>query len=139
MSKQEYSRFRTELHVRPDDIDMFQHVHSSRYLDYVLAARYDQMERCYRMPMEEFLHLGFGWVIRAGTIRYKRPLGLGEKFVVETWIEEFVPDGVTVGFNIVRSADRKLSCEGSFDYAMVRLDSGRAEKIPEWIVEKYSI
>ena len=36
-----YSKFETELQVRPDDIDMYQHVHSSRYMDYVLAARFD--------------------------------------------------------------------------------------------------
>jgi len=48
------TRFETEMQVRPDDIDMNQHVHGSRYFDYVLAARYDQMERCYKMPMQEF-------------------------------------------------------------------------------------
>ncbi|MFN5663556.1 MAG: acyl-CoA thioesterase, partial [Bacteroidota bacterium] len=47
--------YETELQVRPDDIDMFQHVHSTRYLDYVLAARYDQMERCYGNPMHVYL------------------------------------------------------------------------------------
>ena len=37
------SKFESEMQVRPDDIDMYQHVHSSRYMDYVLAARFDQM------------------------------------------------------------------------------------------------
>ena len=50
-----YARFETEHVVRPDDIDMFQHVHSSRYLDYVLAARYEQMAPCYGMPWEDFI------------------------------------------------------------------------------------
>ncbi|MCP5552003.1 MAG: hypothetical protein H7A53_14035, partial [Akkermansiaceae bacterium] len=36
-----FSTFETRLDVRPDDIDMNRHVHNSRYLDYVLAARYD--------------------------------------------------------------------------------------------------
>lgn len=36
-----YLKFDTELAVRPDDIDMNNHVHNSKYLDYVLAARYD--------------------------------------------------------------------------------------------------
>ena len=40
------TKFETELQVRPDDIDVNQHVHGSRYFDYVLAARYDQMARC---------------------------------------------------------------------------------------------
>ena len=38
-----FSKFETELSVRPDDIDLYQHVHSTRYLDYVLAARFEQM------------------------------------------------------------------------------------------------
>ena len=45
--------YTTRLQVRPDDIDMFGHVHSSRYMDYVLAARFEQMERCYQMSMPE--------------------------------------------------------------------------------------
>jgi acyl-CoA thioesterase FadM len=41
-----YKRFETELIVPPDDIDMNNHLHGSKYLDYVLAARYDHMGRC---------------------------------------------------------------------------------------------
>jgi len=48
------TKFETAMLVRPDDIDMNRHVHGSRYTDYVLAARYDQMARCYRMPIEVF-------------------------------------------------------------------------------------
>lgn len=81
------TRFETELQVRPDDIDMFRHVHSSRYLDYVLAARFDQMERCYGVSMEEFLKLGFGWVVKTAHFEYKRPLVMGEHFTVRTWVE----------------------------------------------------
>ena len=60
----QYSIFERTLKVRPDDIDMFNHVHNSKYFDYVLAARYDQMEQFYKMPMESFLESGFGWVVR---------------------------------------------------------------------------
>jgi acyl-CoA thioesterase FadM len=74
-----YSRFETELAVRPDDIDLYQHVHSTRYLDYVLAARFDQMERCYRMPMQAFAAMGLGWFLSAATIQFKRPLGWGDR------------------------------------------------------------
>jgi len=69
-----FSSFETELGVRPDDIDFFQHVHSSKYFDYVLAARYDQMTRCYGMSMEWFIERGYGWVVKQAMIEYKRPL-----------------------------------------------------------------
>ena len=134
-----HSKFETELQVRPDDIDMNQHVHNSRYFDYVLAARYDQMERCYKMPMEEFIKLGFGWVVKATFVEFKRPLALGDKFTVRTWIESMAKDGVRVQFEIIKAGTGKLSCNGYFDYTMVNLKTGRSEKIPDMVVAKYSI
>ena len=134
-----HSKFESELQVRPDDIDMNQHVHNSRYFDYVLAARYDQMERCYKMPMEEFIQSGFGWVVRSSFIEFKRPLGLGDRFFVRTWIETMVKDSVRVRFEILKKENGKLSCDGYFDYTMVNIKTGRAEVIPDWIVQKYSI
>jgi YbgC/YbaW family acyl-CoA thioester hydrolase len=133
------SRFESELQVRPDDIDMNQHVHASRYFDYVLAARYDQMARCYKMPMSEFLKLGLGWFVRSSHIDYKRPLGMGDSFLVRTWVEEITRDSVKVDFEIVKKANGKLVSTGYATYTMVKLETGRAEPIPDWIAEKYSI
>ena len=133
------SRFESELAVRPDDIDMNQHVHNSRYFDYVLAARYDQMARCYGMPMEEFIKLGFGWVVRTAHVEYKRPLNLGDVMVVRTWIDELHRDGVKVHFEILKKPAGKMCASGYFDYTMVSIETGRAVTIPQWIAEKYAI
>ena len=133
------SRFETELTVRPDDIDMNQHVHNSRYFDYVLAARYDQMARCYGMPMEEFTKLGFGWVVRTAHVEYKRPLNLGDVVVIRTWIDEMRRDSVKVHFEMLKKPAGKLSAEGWFDFTMVSLATGRATAIPLSILEKYAI
>ena len=133
------TKFETALQVRPDDIDMNQHVHASRYMDYVLAARYDQMARCYGMAMEEFLRLGFGWYVRTAQVEFKRPLGLGEHFIVRTWVAEILKHGVRVQFEMLKAKTGKLVCDGAFHYTMVNLKTGRAEIIPDWIVAKYSV
>jgi acyl-CoA thioester hydrolase/thioesterase-3 len=133
------SKFETELQVRPDDIDMNQHVHASRYYDYVLAARYDQMARCYRMSLEEFTAAGLGWFVRTAHLEYKRPLGLGDNFIVRTWVEDMRKDSVRVQFDILKKTNGKLVCDGYFDYTLVRLNTGRAEVIPDAIAEKYAI
>ena len=133
------SRFSSELQVRPDDIDMNQHVHASKYFDYVLAARYDQMARCYKMGMNEFVAQGLGWFVRTSHIEYKRALKMGDAFIVTTWIDEMLEDSVRVQFEISKKANHKLSADGYSVYTLVSLQTGRAQKIPEAIVAKYSV
>ena len=133
------TKFETEMQVRPDDIDMNQHAHGSRYMDYVLAARFDQMARCYKMSMEEFKQSGFGWYMRTAYLEYKRPLGMGDYFIVRTWVEEMVKENVKVHFEILRKDNGKLCCDGYFNYIMINLNTGHAEVIPDWIVTKFSI
>lgn len=133
-----FSRFVTEMRVRPDDIDLYCHVHSSRYLDYVLAARFDQMERCYGMPMQEFTARGLGWFQRSITMNYKRPLEMAERFKVETGIVGFRRDGVIVSFRIFKE-NGKLAADGTGDYALVDMKTRWATEIPADIKEKYSI
>jgi acyl-CoA thioester hydrolase/thioesterase-3 len=133
------TRFETELQVRPDDIDMNQHVHGSRYFDYVLAARYDQMARCYKMSMDEFIAAGLGWFVKTCHIEYKRPLRMGENMIVGTWVDAITKTDVKVGFEIRRKPAGKLCCDGYFDYTMINIKTGRAEAIPDWIIQKYSI
>ena len=132
------TRFETELQIRPDDLDMNQHAHSSRYLDFVLAARFDQMARCYGVAMEEFTKLGFGWVIKTSHMDYKRPLGI-ERIIVRTWITEIESSDVKVHFEIDRASNGKSAAEGWFVYTLVSLANGRAVPVPGWIVAKYAI
>ncbi len=133
------SRFSSEFSVRPDDIDMNQHVHASKYFDYVLAARYDQMARCYKMGMDEFIAQGLGWFVRTSHIEYKRALKMGDAFLVTTWIDEMLEDSVRVQFEISKKANNKLAADGYCVYTLVSLQTGRALKLPEAIVAKYSV
>lgn len=139
MTKKIYKTFISEFKVRPDDIDMFQHVHNSKYFDYVLAARYDQMERCYGMPMEEFLKQGYGWVVKTAYVDYKRPLGLGDDFTVETGIEEMNAKGCRVTFVIKSKKSVKIACDGWFDYIMIDINSGKGVNVTEEMINRYSI
>jgi YbgC/YbaW family acyl-CoA thioester hydrolase len=134
-----YSVFETEVIIRPDDIDMNNHVHNSRYLDLVLAARFHQMKHNYGMTMEEFVARGFGWVVAACFIQFKRPLVLGDIAIVKTGIDTVGTTGAKVRFEILRKETMKVAADGYFDYTMVNLKTGRAEKLPEDIITKYSI
>jgi acyl-CoA thioesterase FadM len=54
-------------------------------------------------------------------------------------VEEMTRDSVRVDFEMLKKTSGKLSSNGYALYTMVNLSTGRAEKIPEWIGEKYAI
>ncbi|MBB6499377.1 acyl-CoA thioesterase [Pedobacter cryoconitis] len=139
MEKTEYSIFETALKVRPDDIDMFNHVHNSKYFDYVLAARYDQMEQFYKMPMEEFLKSGFGWVVRTAHVDYKRPLILGDQLKIRTGILTINDKGCRVQFEIENTRTGKIASDGYFDYVLIDTTTGKGCKVSEEMIKAYSI
>jgi acyl-CoA thioester hydrolase/thioesterase-3 len=131
--------YTTRLQVRPDDIDMFGHVHSSRYMDYVLAARFEQMERCYRMSMKEFLENDLGWYLTATELRFLRPLKMGDFMDVHTRIAETGGASIKVEFRILNVPNAKVSCEGWAEYVLVDVKTGRPKPIPDWIIQRYSL
>lgn len=132
-----YKSFETQIIVRPDDIDMNNHVHNSKYLDYVLFARYDQMERCYGFPMDKFIENGWVWYQKSWHIEFKRALNIAERVTVRTWLISFEKADVTVGFQILKE-NGKLSAEGTFTSTMINTKTGRAEIVPEWIIRQYT-
>jgi acyl-CoA thioester hydrolase/thioesterase-3 len=134
-----YSRFTSEGKVRPDDIDMFQHVHNSKYLDYVLAARYEQMETAYGMSMEQFMSEGYGWVVKTAHVNFIRPLNLGETFTVTTGIESINEKGARVSYELVSLKTGKVSSDGWCDYVLIDLKTGRSRTLTEEMIKKYSI
>jgi YbgC/YbaW family acyl-CoA thioester hydrolase len=131
--------YTTRLTVRPDDIDMFNHVHSSRYMDYVLAARFDQMGRCYNCSMKEFMDNGLGWVLVATEMHFKRALVLGDEMDVQTHLKEFDKKIALVAFDIKHATTGKSCCSGWAKYTLVSLVTGKPVEIPEWALERYSI
>lgn len=134
-----YSIFESEIVIRPDDIDMNDHVHNTKYLDYVLAARYDQMQKDYKMPMSEFHKLDYNWIVSTTHIEYKRALKLSDKIIVKTQIDSVNGAQSKVNFWIIKKDSGKIAAEGYLLYTMISKKTGRPVRIPEEIIKKYSV
>jgi len=132
-------KFDTEISVRPHEVDINGHVHQSVYFDYVLFARWDQMRRCYKMPMEEFFKRGYSWATQSAHIEFQKPLFMGDTIIVRTWIEEIGQKNVRVRFQILKKGTEKITTEGEFSYVLINAKTGRPEPLPEDILEKYSV
>ncbi|MCL5029996.1 MAG: acyl-CoA thioesterase [Bacteroidetes bacterium] len=134
-----YSIFESDITIRPDDIDMNNHVHNTKYLDYVLAARYDQMVKDYKMPMNEFHSLDFNWVVSISHVEYKRALKLEDKIIVRTQLESVSGAQSKVNFWIVKKSSNKVAAEGYLIYTMISIKTGKPVRIPEEIINRYAI
>ena len=134
-----YSIFESEIVIRPDDIDMNDHVHNTKYLDYVLAARYDQMQKDYKMSMGEFHKLDYNWIVSATHIKYKRALKLGDKIIVKTQIDSVSGAQSKVNFWIIKKENGKIAADGYLLYTMISKKTGKPIRIPEDIIKKYSV
>jgi len=133
------TKFDTKIMVRPSDIDINGHVHQSVYLDYVLFARFDQMKRCYKMPMEEFFKMGYSWATRCTHLEFQKPIFLGETAIVRTWVEEIKQKSVKVCFQILKEEAEQMAAEGYGVFVLINMKTGKPEAIPEIALKKYSI
>ncbi len=133
------SIFESEIKIRPDDIDLNNHVHNTKFLDYVLAARYDQMVKDYKMSMNDFYKLGYNWVVSITYIEYKRALKLDDKIAVRTQFDSANGAQCKVNFWIVKKDGKKIAAQGYLTYTMISIESGRPVRIPDKIIERYNI
>lgn len=139
LEKNQFSIFESELRVRPDDIDMLNHVHSSKYLDYVLAARYEQMEKFYGMPLSYFFKMGKGWVISKVNIQYKRPLVMNDTMIIKTGVLSINEKRCVVQFQIINKKTNKIASDGLFDFVLIDLKTQKAIPISAEMIEAYCI
>jgi acyl-CoA thioester hydrolase/thioesterase-3 len=102
-------------------------------------ARYDQMTKDYKVPMEEFIRQGYSWVASATFIEFKREIKLGDKIVVRTQVNSFENSQVKVNFWIVKKERDKVAAEGYAVYTMISTSTGKPVKIPEEIIKRYTV
>ena len=75
----------SRMKVRFPDCDPFNHLHNSRYIDYMITAREDQVLEHYELDLHRLaLQQGIGWVSAKTEISYLKPAYLNELVTIET-------------------------------------------------------
>jgi YbgC/YbaW family acyl-CoA thioester hydrolase len=133
------SIFETEIIVRPDDIDMNNHVHNSKYLDYIQTARFIQMRDCYKVPMEEYIGKGLNWFASEVHLEYKRELKFGDVALVKTQVGDWSGAQVTINVWVYNKETNKICVVGKMVYTLVSISSGRPTRIPDELIERHRI
>ena len=76
--------------VRFHDCDPFNHLNNSRYIDYMIAAREDQLLTAYGFDVYELARKRqLSWVVAHTEIAYNAPAQLMEQLVIETRLLQY--------------------------------------------------
>lgn len=71
--------------VRFQDADPFNHLNNSKYIDYMINAREDQVEEAYNLNFNTVAReQGLGWIVAQQQIAYFRPARTAEEVCIDS-------------------------------------------------------
>ncbi len=123
-------RIETAVQVMFFDTDCAGVVHNIAYLRFIEIARTHLAERL-GMSLAEMAGSGIYPVVARTEIDYKRPARLGDRLVVEGWLETAERMRFWCAFSVKRPADGTLIAESKQMLAVVKMPSGKPVPVPE--------
>jgi acyl-CoA thioester hydrolase len=90
-------------------------------------------------PMDRYLTLGAGWVVRSHFVEYLRPAFAGEPLAIHTWVPEFTQRSTPRRYLFVRENDRQLLAQAETRWVFVDLATGRRRALPEELIAAFEV
>jgi acyl-CoA thioester hydrolase len=90
-------------------------------------------------PMDRYLTLGAGWVVRSHFVEYLRPAFAGEQLAVHTWLPEFTQRSTPRRYLFVREDNRQLLAQAETRWVFVDLATGRLRALPEELIAAFEV
>ena len=119
----------SEVIARFQDCDPFGHLNNTRYMDYFINAREDQIIHYYDINIyEEAKETKANWVISKTQIAYLRPVLVMEKVRIRTRLIHFTENELIVEGLMLDHEGQRLKCLSWVEFAYVSLTSGRPIK-----------
>ncbi|GAB5408549.1 MAG: acyl-CoA thioesterase [Balneolaceae bacterium] len=87
----------TKTKIRFQDCDPFNHLNNSKYIDYFLNAREDQLIDHYGLDVyEEATKYGISWVVGSNQVLYVNPAKNMEEVLIESQLIKYSSRNLTV-------------------------------------------
>jgi len=124
--------------VRFQDCDPFNHLYSTRYLDYFLNAREDQVLAAYDLNVfKDMESIGSVWVITGTQIGYLKPALMGETVIIESQLIAFTPRTLTVEMRMWNETRQVLKSIMWTTFTYIYLQTQRPALHPEHLSQLF--
>ena len=130
-------RVRTEVQVMFFDTDCAAVVHNIAYLRFIEIARTLLAEQL-GLPLVQMSEQKRYPVVVRTEINYRRAAALGDRLLVEGWLDELDRVRFWCAFRITRPSDATLIADCRQSLAIIEMPSSRLQRLPEaW--DKYRL
>jgi acyl-CoA thioester hydrolase len=114
----------------PDDaMDRQGHVNNLAYVAWMQDVAIEHSAAA-GWPMERYLALGAGWVVRSHFVEYLRPVIAGQRMAIYTWVPEFTQRSTPRRYFFVREDGPQLVARAETRWVFVDLATGRRRPLP---------
>ncbi|WP_029270026.1 thioesterase family protein [Flavobacterium sp. KJJ] len=95
--------------IRFQDCDPFNHLNNSKYLEYFINVREDQIEEHYGLDIFKYLKTtGLSWVVASNQISYVKPAFTMETVVIESQLIQFTNNMLLVEMKMWNENETEL-------------------------------
>ncbi|MEL1255181.1 acyl-CoA thioesterase [Flavobacterium sp. DGU38] len=100
---------KTKRKIRFQDCDPFNHLNNSKYLEYFLNTREDQIAEHYDLDVFQYMKkTGLSWVVASNQISYLKPAFTMETVLIESQLIQYSENTLLVEMKMWDEAETKL-------------------------------
>ncbi|KQX03112.1 thioesterase family protein [Flavobacterium sp. Root420] len=100
---------KTKRKVRFQDCDPFNHLNNSKYLEYFINAREDQIAENYDLDIFKYMQkTGLSWVVASNQISYLKPASTMETVVIESQLIQYTANLLLVEMKMWNEHETEL-------------------------------
>ncbi len=122
--------------VPADAIDQQGHVSNLAYVAWMQDVAIEHSAAA-GWPMDRYLALGAGWVVRSHFIEYLRPAFAGDRLGLHTWVPRFDQRSTPRRYLFVREPGHQVVAEAETRWVFVDLSSGRRRPLPLELLDAF--
>lgn len=122
--------------VRFQDCDPFQHLNNSRYIDYFINAREDQLLQFYNFNMYDVMRqTNHGWVVSKTQVAYLSPAVMQEQLIIRTRLIRLTENSLVIESVMLNQEAKRLKAFSWIELTYVNLQTGRSARHPDDMME----
>jgi acyl-CoA thioester hydrolase len=124
--------------IRFSDLDLYNHVNSKHYIDFVSTTRLTFLAKRFDTTMDTLAKKGFGFYMTKSTVNYKRPIIDLQKVRAKSFVEEIRDEKVyVIKFELMTDDETKIFADGYIEFTVIDLNTKRASAAPKWFLDYF--